>query len=136
MAGPVENDHPLYLVVGDHRASPCDHETFARFKLWVVKTLTDGKIDCYSSESVVIEHWDDVARAHFPNLLAPAEIGAYLPIDVDPSPMISSAVGLIGELESMQQYREQMEPAFLTLMDAILEMAAYSVKQQQPMEIR
>ena len=116
--------------------SPCDHETFVRFKLWVVKTLTDGKIDCYSSGSVVIEHWDDTACASFPNLLAPAEIGTYLPVDVDLCPMLSSAVGLISELESLRQYRDQMEPAFVTLIDVLLKMAACSVKQQQPMEIR
>ena len=132
----IENDHPLYLVVGDQRVSPCDHETYARFKLWVAETLTDGKIDCYTGESVVIEHWDDTTYTRFPNLLTPAEIGTYLPIDVDPCPMLSSTEGLIGEIDSLQPYRDRMEPAFRTLMDAIREMAACSVRQQQPMEIR
>ena len=132
----IEQSQPVYLIVGQQQVSPCDHETFTRFKLWLVKTLTDGKIDRYSNEGVVIEHWGDATHTDFPNLLAPAEIGTYLPIDVDPCPMFSNTKGLIGELESLQQLRDQMEPVFLSLIDAMLEMAACSVKLQQPMEIR
>ena len=132
----IEQTTPVYLIVGKQQVSPCDHETFSRFKLWLVQTLTDGKIDRYASDSVVIEHWDDATHTSFPNLLAPAEIGTYLPIDVDPCPMFSSTKGLISELESLQQLRDQMEPAFLSLIDSMLEMATSSLNSQQPMEIR
>ena len=49
------NKTPLTLSVGERRLSPCDHETFGRFKLWVAEKLAGARIDRYQSESVTIE---------------------------------------------------------------------------------
>ena len=42
----------LSVIVGAHRMSPCDYEAYARFKLWVAKTQTDGTIDTYCAGNV------------------------------------------------------------------------------------
>ncbi len=126
---------PLYLIVGDYKIAPCDQETFNRFKLWVAEKLTDGNIDCYTNGNVTIEHWDDQARDGFPHLLNPCDCGIYLPMDVDPGPMLSSAIGLTSELTRLNRYRDDMEPAFRTLMDALLMMAQHSLETNTALEI-
>lgn len=133
---PVKNEEPLYLILGDHKVSPCDHDTFSRFKLWVAKKLTGGKVERYQNEAVVIEHWDDEAQSRFPYLLNPCECGTYLPMEIEAGPMLSSAIGLIRELIHLNQFREEMEPAFRALLDALLEMAERSLETNIAMEIR
>ena len=86
----IRNLQPLYLIVGDQQVSPCDHDTFGRFKLWVADKLTTGNIDIYATNEVSIAHWDDQASDDFPYLLNPCECGTYLPIKIEPSPMFSS----------------------------------------------
>ena len=71
-SGGIAQIHPLSVIVGAHRISPCDYETYARFKLWVAATLTDGTIDTYRAGDVSIAHWDDSAGAHYPHLSTPA----------------------------------------------------------------
>ena len=132
----IKNLQPLYLIVGDRHVSPCDHETFSRFKLWVADKLTSGKIDIYATSEVSIEHWDDRASEDFPYLLNPCECGTYLPIKIDPCPMFSSAIGLLTDLSRLNRHRDEMEPAFHSLVDAMLEMANLSLEKNIALEIR
>ena len=132
----IKNLHPLYLIVGDRQVSPCDHETFGRFKLWVANKLTSGNIDIYATSEVSIEHWDDQASDVFPYLLNPCECGTYLPIEIDPCPMFSSAIGLLTDLSRLNQHRDDMEPAFHPLVDSMLAMANLSLEQNIALEIR
>lgn len=134
--GRIKNLQPLYLIVGDRQVSPCDHETFGRFKLWVADSLTSGSIEIYSASEVSIEHWNEKASDDFPYLLNPCECGTYLPIKIDPCPMFSSAVGLLTDLSRLNQHRDDMEPAFHPLVDTMLEMANLSLEQNIALEIR
>ena len=130
------NARPLYLIVGEHRVSPCDRATFGRFKLWVATRLGGGKIDHYSAPGVDIEHWDSAAAACSPHLLNPCECGTYLPIEVEPGPMLSSAIGLIEELYHLNQFRDEMEPDFQNLVDGLWKMAQLSIATNGVLEIR
>lgn len=132
----IRHLQPLYLIVGDRQVSPCDHDTFGRFKLWVADKLTCSNIDIYTSGEVSIEHWDEQASDAFPHFLNPCECGTYLPIEIDPSPMFSSAVGLLVDLSQLDRHRDAMEPAFYPLLDAMFEMANLSIEQNIAMEIR
>lgn len=137
MAAPInENRHPLTLIVGDRQVSPCDHATFERFKLWVAQTLTPGEIDTYQCNNVTITHWDHAAGDSFPHLLNPCECGTYLPIDVDPGPMLSSAIGLLSELNQLRKHYDEMEPVFRELTDGLMEMAELSLETNTALEVR
>lgn len=127
---------PLYLIVGERRVSPCDQGTFGRFKLWVAQKLAGGKIDRYVAPGVEIEHWDDAAAACSPHLLNPCECGTFLPIEVEPGPMLSSAIGLMRELHHLSQFRDEMEPEFQTLSDGLWEMAQLSLATNTVLEVR
>ncbi|GEM_PF-1702656 len=133
---PIKNKHPLYLIVGDEKVSVCDHETFNRFKLWVADKLTEGTVETYQNDNIAIEHMDDEAKSVYPHLLNPCECGTYLPIEVDPCPMLSSAVGLLSDLNQVNQYREKMKPDFVSLMDAMMKMAELSIDKNITLEIR
>lgn len=135
-AEPVMNAQPLHLIVGDHERSPCSHETFRRFKLWIAKTLTRGTIDTYRRDDVTIEHWDEEAGRAFPHLLNPCECGTYLPIEVEPGPMLSSAIGLTRELAHLKQHADEIAPEFRPLIDALLDMAQRSLETNTALEIR
>jgi len=131
-----EDSHPLTLIVADKRISPCDHATFERFKLWVAQTLTPGEIDTYQADDVTISHWDHAAGDRFPHLLNPCECGTYLPMDVEPGPMLSSAIGLLSDLGQLRKYEEKMEPEFCKLMNALMKMAELSLETNTALEIR
>lgn len=134
---PINEDrHPLTLIVGDRQVSPCDHATFDRFKLWVARTLTPGKIDTYQADNVTISHWDHMAGDSFPHLLNPCDCGTYLPMDVDPGPMLSSAIGLLSELNQLTKHSNSMEPVYRELVDALMEMAELSIEKNIALEIR
>jgi hypothetical protein len=130
------NERPLFLVVGDQRRSPCDHETFQRFKLWVAESLAESTIDRYASGGVRIEHWDARATQPFPCLLNPCECGTYLPMEVEAGPMFSSAIGLAREIASVNRFRDKADPAFHGLIDALREMAELSLDTNTVLEIR
>jgi len=132
----IKDSRPLYLMVGELSVSPCDHETFARYKLWVARKHTAGKIDSYTSGSVCIEHWDDTAESSFPHLLNPCECGTYLPMQVEPGPMLSSSISLLEELTQLKKHYDDMEPGFCALMDALFEMAELSIEKNIVLEIR
>lgn len=132
----IKNSPPLNLIVGDHKISPCSHHTYERFKLWVVNTLTEGKIDTYSAGDVSIEHWDDQAGERYPHLLNPCECGTFLPIEVEPGPMLSSAIGLMSDLNRLKTVAGDMPPEFAGLIEAMMQMAERSVNKNAPLEIR
>ena len=132
----IKNKHALYLIVGDEKISVCDHETFNRFKLWVADTLTKGTTETYQHDNVAIEHMDDVAKSTYPHLLNPCECGTYLPIEIDPCPMLSSAVGLLSDLNQVSQYRDEMGTDFAKLMDMMMKMAELSIDKNITLEIR
>ena len=132
----IKNEHALFLIVGDEKISTCDHETFNRFKLWVAEKLTQGTVYTYQYDNVSIEQMDDVAKSAYPHLLNPCECGTYLPLEIDPCPMLSSAIGLLRDLTHLSQYRDQMEPDFVGLMDAMMKMAELSLDKNIALEIR
>jgi len=132
----IKNEHALFLIVGDEKISTCDHETFNRFKLWVAEKLTQGTVYTYQYDNVSIEQMDDVAKSAYPHLLNPCECGTYLPIEIDPCPMLSSAIGLLRDLTHLNQYRDEMEPDFVSLMDAMMKMAERSLDKNIALEIR
>jgi len=134
---PINEDrHPLTLIVGDRQVSPCDHATFDRFKLWVARTLTPGEIDTYQADNVSISHWDHTAGDSFPHLLNPCECGTYLPMEVEPGPMLSSAIGLLADLTRLRKHTDAMDPVFRELMIALMEMAELSIEKNIALEIR
>ena len=132
----IKNEHALFLIVGDEKISTCGHETFSRFKLWVAEKLTQGTVHVYRCDNISIEQMDDVARSAYPHLLNPCECGTYLPLEIDPCPMLSSAIGLLRDLNHLNQYRDEMEPDFVTLMNAMMKMAERSVDKNIALEIR
>ena len=146
MAGPDPNNptetdkitssRPLHLIVGDHKISPCSYDTYAQFKLWVVKTLTKGEIDTYSEGSVLITHWDEQAGDTFPHLLNPCECGTFLPIDVEPGPLLSSAIGLLSDLNKLKRIDRTMPQEYRDLIDTMMDMAERSLSSNMPLEIR
>ena len=126
----------LNIIVGERKVSPCDHAVYSRFKLWVVSQLTGGEVETYRAESVTIDHWDEKAGNCFPHLLNPCECGTFLPIAVEPGPMLSSAVGLLEDLERLKQHYSEMEPDFQLVSDVLLEMAQFSLDTNTPLEFR
>ena len=132
----IKNEHALFLIVGNEKISICDHETFNRFKLWVAKKLTQGTVYVYQCDNISIEQMDDAARSAYPHFLNPCECGTYLPIEIDPCPMLSSAIGLLRDLTHLNQYRDEMEPDFVSLMDAMMKMAERSLDKNIALEIR
>ena len=129
-------EQALYLIVGERQVSPCDHAEYSRFKLWIVNKLTGGEVETYQVDSVTIDHWDEKAGNCFPHLLNPCECGTFLPIAVEPGPMLSSAIGLLEDLNRLKQHYSEMEPAFQHLTDVMLEMVQYSLDTNTPLEIR
>ena len=132
----IRNTHPLYLIVGEHKFSPCDHETFTQFKLWVAESQAEGIIDTYCRENVLIEHWDDQAGDRYPHLLNPCECGTYLPMVVDPNPMFSSAIGLLSELKQLINLAEYIPEAYQELIEAMMQVAERSLDTNLALEIR
>ena len=135
-SGGIVPVHPLSVIVGAHRISPCDYETYARFKLWVAATLTEGTIDTYCAGNVSIAHWDDQAGAQYPHLLNPCECGTFLPIEIEPGPMLASAIGLLSDLQRLKSLPTTMPAQFDGLIDAIMEMAERSIATNTALEIR
>lgn len=132
----IAQSHPLTVIVGEHRISPCDYETYAQFKLWVAKTLTEGTIDTYRAGDVSIAHWDDRAGACYPHLLNPCECGTFLPIEIEPGPMLSSAMGLLSDLQRLKTLSPNMPAEFDNLIVALMEMAERSIATNTALEIR
>ncbi len=128
---------PLCLIIGERSESPCDHDTFQRFQLWVAKTLTDGVIETYFDDGANIVHYDRTAALRFPNLLNPCECGTYLPLEnIQPGPMLASAFDLRDELRELQTAGIPIEAEFLPLVTALGEMADLCLQTQTPLEIR
>jgi len=134
--GTIENKHPLYLIVGEKSVSPCDHATFTRFQRWVVETCTEGQVDTYVEGNVSIDHWQEQDGAGYPFLLNPCECGTYMPMEVDPNPMFSSAIGLLSDLKRLKDQSKDMPDAYRKLIDAMMEMAELSLDTNTTMEIR
>ena len=133
----IKQIQPLYLIVGDQQVSPCDHETYRRFKLWLVSTHGSGKIDSFEQENITIEHWDDQAAGSHPYLMNPCECGTFLPIDLQqPGPMFSSSTGLLADMISLKQHYNGMEPEFQNIVDQLFQMAELSVDTKTALEIR
>jgi hypothetical protein len=127
---------PLHLIVGVDRLSPCDHDTYAQFKLWIARTLTSGTTDCYAAGCVSIAHWNDQAASEYPHLLNPCECGTFLPIDVEPGPMLGSALGLLSDLHRLKGVASEIPAEFIPLVEALMEMAELSIATNAPLEIR
>ncbi len=132
----IAQTHPLSVIVGAHRMSPCDYDTYARFKLWVAATLTDGTIDTYRAGNVSIAHWDDSAGAQYPHLLNPCECGTFLPIEIEPGPMLASAIGLLSDLHRLKNNPAAIPAEFNGLIDSLMQMAERSLATNTALEIR
>lgn len=132
----IKQSQPVYLIVGEQQVSPCDHETYRRFKLWVVSIFGSGAVDTYQRDNVTIEHWSDEAADSFPHLLNPCECGTFLPIAVEPGPMLSSSIGLLSDMMVLKRYYADMEPGFQNLVDNLITMAELSIEANTAMEIR
>ena len=132
----IKQTTPVYLIVGEKQISPCDHETYRRFKLWVVRTLAHGSVDTYEEDNITIEHWDEVSADHYPHLLNPCECGTFLPIEVEPGPMMSSSIGLLADMTALKKHNEKMEPVFQDIVDNLLIMAELSLDTNTALEIR
>ena len=132
----IPQTQPLTLIVGEHRISPCDHETYRLFKIWAAKTHADGTIDVYRAGNVSITHWDDRAADRYPHLLNPCECGAFLPIEVEPGPMLGSAVGLLSDLNQLKSASNSMPLEFDGLVTAMMQMAEESLATNKVLEIR
>ena len=132
-----ERDRPLFLIVGDHQVSPCNHEVFQSFKLWVAQVLAQAGIETYRAPGVTIRHWDEKGRQSFPHLLGHCDCGTYLPLeDVDPGPMLASAPRLLKELERVAGHRDAMAPEHRDLLDALVHMTQQCMARNLPLEIR
>jgi len=130
-------DTGLTLIVGERRMTPCSHATFRRLQIWLVDNLTPGSVDVDRRDGADVIHIDDAARAAFPHLLNPCECGTYLPLpDIEPGPMLSSAVRLREELARLDQHRAGMGPELCALVEAIAAMADHSLATHTPLEIR
>ena len=84
----------------------------------------------------MIVHWDDQAAAAFPHLLNPCECGTFLPIDVEPGPMLGSAMGLISDLQYLRRAAPEIPAEFCALVEALMVMADRSITTNTPLEIR
>ncbi len=132
-----ERNRQLYLIVGNHQVSPCNHEVFQNFKLWVATTLALSSIEIYRAPGVTIRHWDERGAAMFPHLLGHCDCGTYLPFDdVEPGPMLASAPRLLKELEKVNLHSEAMAPEHRDLLDALMHMAQQCVERNLALEIR
>ena len=132
----IENTHPLYLIVGEKSVSPCDHETFTRFQRWVVETCTEAKVDTYIEGNVSIDHWQQQTEDGYSYLLNPCECGTYLPMEVDPNPMFSSAIGLLSDLRRLQNQSKSIPEAYRKLIESMMQMAELSLDSNTTLEIR
>lgn len=132
----IQQIQPLYLIVGEQRVSPFDHQTYRRFKLWVASTFGRGNIETFDQENITIEHWDEQAADPYPNLLNPCECGAFLPMEVDPGPMLSSAIGLLSDMTALKCHYDKMKPAFQNIIDQLCVMAELSIDTNTTLEIR
>ncbi len=135
-AGIVKNAQPLNLIVGHHKVSPCDHETFERFKLWVADSLAQREIETYSRDNVVIEHWDNQSGDRYSHLLNPCECGTYLPMEIEPTPMFSSAIGLLSDLNHLKDHSENTPAEYAAIVDAMMQMAELSLATNTALEIK
>ena len=134
--GTIENTHSLYLIVGEKSVSPCDHATFTRFQRWVVETCTDGQVETIIEGNVSIDHWDEQTGDGYPFLLNPCECGTYLPMEVDPNPMFSSAIGLLSDLRRLQNQSKNIPEEYRQLIEQMMQMAEHSLDTNTAMEIR
>lgn len=132
----IENKHPLYLIVGEKSVSPCDHATFTRFQRWVVETCTDDEVETNVVGNVCIDHWQEQDSEGYPFLLNPCECGTYMPMEVEPNPMFSSAIGLLSDLNRLKDQSPDMPEPYRQLADAMMEMAELCISTNTTMEIR
>ena len=131
LKGPV-----LYLIVGDETISPCDHHTFASFKLWLARNSeASGQIDIYARDNIEITHWDDGIGSQFPYLLNPCECGTFLPMEVCENPMVSSSIGLLSDLVKIKNDVD-VPSEFKELLEAMMVMAEKSIDLNLALEIR
>ncbi|MEP6658271.1 MAG: hydrogenase maturation protease [Betaproteobacteria bacterium] len=132
-----EQDRRLYLIVAEHQVSPCNHEVFQSFKLWVAQTLAQAGIETYRAPGVTIRHWDEKGPQSFPHLLGHCDCGTYLPLEnIDPGPMLASAPRLLDELERVAAHRDAMTPEHRDLLDALVHMTQQCMARNLPLEIR
>jgi len=132
----VKNTHPLNLIVGDYRVSPCDHQTFDGFKLWVAKSIAQREIETYSRDNVVIEHWSGRSESRYAHLLNPCECGTYLPMEIEPTPMFSSAIGLLSDLNHLKEFSEDMPASYRAIVATMMQMAELSLDTNTALEIK
>lgn len=134
--GVFKNTHALNLIVGDRKETPCDHETFEKFKLWVAGSLAQKSIETYRRDDVVIEHWDDQSGDRYPHLLNPCECGTYLPMEIEPTPMFSSAIGLLSDLNELKTNAGAIPAEFDAIIDTMMRMAEFSLATNTALEIK
>lgn len=133
----LASNRPLYVIVGQRREIPCSHDTFRRFQHWVATNFTDGAVETYSAEGLRIEHLNATAREHFPHLLNPCECGTYLPLPgIEAGPMLSSAVALRWELESIAVRGDTIPYEFRDLLVVLRQMCDLSLATATALEIR
>ncbi|MGH6893182.1 MAG: hydrogenase maturation protease, partial [Dongiaceae bacterium] len=137
MVSESERNRPLYLIVGSCEISPCSHEVFQQFRLWVARELAQATIHTYQAPGVTIRHWDDKGREAFPHLLGHCDCGTYLPLnDIDPGPMLASAPKLLEELERVHMHHDAMAPNHRILLQALMQMTRRCIEARIPLEVR
>jgi len=131
------SEKPLKLIVGEYCLAVGNYSTYEKFRAWVVNEFTPMADDAYCEPGAVGQVFEDAAHATFPHLLDPCECGIYLPLaDIEPGPMLASAVGLHDELVRVGSHRKQMDPDIRAFFDALVAMTERCLELQQPLEIR
>ena len=127
---------PVRIIVGDFNKVLCDHQEFLRFKEWTIKVTSRGTLDTYKSDNVTIVHWDEEDARKLPHLLNPCECGTFLPLDIEPGPMLSSSMGLLQDLQNLKATVKEIPTPYQELMSLMMEMAELSIAQNKALEIR
>ena len=127
---------PVRLIVGDVSKVLCDHQEFLSFKEWSIKVTSSAALDTYKVDNVTIVHWDEEGARDLPHLLNPCECGTFLPLDVEPGPMLSSSIGLLQDLQNLKASVKEIPTPYQELISLMMEMAELSIAQNQALEIR
>ena len=126
----------VWIIVGDVNKVLCDHHEFRHFKEWMVKVTSNAALDTYTSDNVKIVHWDEEGARKLPHLLNPCECGTFLPLEVEPGPMLSSSMGLLQDLQNLKASVKEIPTPYQDLISLMMEMAELSIAENEALEIR
>ena len=132
----TDSTAPVWIIVGDVNKVLCDHQQFQSFKEWMVKVTSNAALDTYKSDNVKIVHWDEEGASELPHLLNPCECGTFLPLEVEPGPMLSSSMGLLQDLQNLKASVKEIPTPYQDLISLMMEMAELSIAENEALEIR